>query len=70
MKPQFQLFIEEELKKLLQVSLFKSVEIIDLISPIIFVKKKNDKLRVGIDYRKINKHTQRTIFSFFLLIIF
>ena len=62
MNPQLQLVVKVELEKLLQAGFIKPVEITDWVSPMVLVKKKNGKLRVCIDYRKLNKNTQKDHF--------
>lgn len=62
MNPQLQLVVKAELEKLLQAGFIKPVEITDWVSPMVLVKKKNGKLRVCIDYRKLNKSTQKDHF--------
>ena len=62
MNPQLQLVVKAELEKLLQAGFIKPVEITDWVSPMVLVKKKNGKLRVCIDYRKLNKNTQKDHF--------
>jgi len=62
MNPQLQLIVKEELEKLLQAGFIKPVEITDWVSPMVLVKKKNGKLRVCVDYRKLNSYTQKDHF--------
>ena len=62
MNPQLQLLVKAELEKLLQAGFIKPVEITDWVSPMVIVKKKNGKLRVCIDYRKLNQSTQKDHF--------
>lgn len=66
MNPQFQMIVKRELKKLLQDDFIKSMGIIDWISSIVLIKKKNGKLRLCIDYKKFNEHIYKDhFFSFF-----
>jgi hypothetical protein len=62
MNPRLQLIVKAELEKLLEVGFIKPVEITDWVSPMVLVKKKNGKLRVCIDYRRLNKATQKDHF--------
>jgi hypothetical protein len=62
MNPNLQLIVKAELERLLQVGFIKPVEITDWVSPMVLVKKKNGKLRVCIDYRTLNKFTQKDHF--------
>ena len=47
---------------MLQAGFIKPVEITDWVSPMVIVKKKNGKLRVCVDYRKLNACTQKDHF--------
>ena len=71
MNPQLQLLFKAALEKLLQVGFIKPVEITDWVSPMVIVKKKNGKLRVCVDYRKLNACTQKDQFplSFITLLL-
>lgn len=62
MNPRLQLIVKAELEKLLEAGFIKPVEITDWVSPMVLVKKKNGKLRVCIDYRCLNKVTQKDHF--------
>lgn len=57
MNPQLQLLVTAELERLLKTGFIKLVEITDWVSPMVLVKKKNEKLRVCVDYRKLNACT-------------
>ena len=61
MNSQLQLLVKAELERLLQAGL-KPVEITDWVSSMVIVKKKNEKLRVYVDYRKLNACTQNDHF--------
>ena len=62
MNPRMQLIVKAELERLLQAGFIKPVEITDWVSPMVLVKKKNGKIRVCIDYRVLNKRTQKDHF--------
>ena len=49
--------IQEELKKLLDVGFIYEIEHSDWVSPIVCVPKKNGKLRVCVDFKKLNANT-------------
>ena len=49
--------IQEELKKLLDVGFIYEIEHFDWVSPIVCVPKKNGKLRVCVDFKKLNANT-------------
>ena len=63
MNPRLQLLVKAESKTLLNVGFIKPVKITEWICPIILVKKKNGKLRVYMDYRKLNACTEKDNFS-------
>ena len=62
MNPQLQLLVKAELERLLKARFIKPVEITYWVSPMVLVKKKNGKLRVCVDYRKLNACTQKDHF--------
>jgi hypothetical protein len=62
MNSQLQLVVKTDLERLLKAKFIKPVEITDWISPMVLVKKKNGKLRVCVDYRKLNVYTQKVHF--------
>ena len=62
MNPRLQMIVKAELEKLLQAGFIRPVEITDWVSPMVLVKKKNGQLRVCIDYRKLNKCTEKDHF--------
>jgi len=64
MNPQLQMIVKAELEKLLQAGFIKPVEITNWISPMVLVKKKNGQLKVCIDYRKLNKCTEKFQISY------
>lgn len=57
MNPQLQLLVRVELERLLNAMFIKLVEITDWVSLMVLVKEKNRKLRVCVDYRKLNACT-------------
>lgn len=57
MNPNYAKQVKEELDKLLQVGFIKPVHEADWLSPIVVVPKKNGKLRICVDYRKLNAAT-------------
>lgn len=56
------MLVNAELERLLKACFIKPVEIIYWVSPIVLVKKKNRKLRVYVNYRKLNVNTQNDHF--------
>ena len=53
------MLVKEELERLLQVGFIKLVEFTNWVPPMVLVKKKNGKLRVCVDYKKLNLCTQK-----------
>ena len=54
MNPNYVARVKEEIDKLLQVGFIQPVKKATWLSPIVFVPKKNGKIRVCVDYRKLN----------------
>ena len=50
------------MERLLQAGFIKPVEIMDWVLPMVIVKKKNGKLRVCVNYRKLNACTLKDHF--------
>ena len=55
--PNYAKQVKEEIDKLLQVGFIKPVHKVTWLSPIVIVPKKNGKIRVCVDYRKLNAAT-------------
>ena len=65
MNPRLQLLVRTELQRLL-----RPVEITDWVFSMVLVRKKNSKLRVCIDYRKLNAFTIKNyVFLHFILLL-
>ena len=62
MNPQLHLLVRAELEKLLKVEFIKPIEITDWVSHLVMVKKQNEKLRVYVNYRKLNACTKNDHF--------
>jgi hypothetical protein len=62
MNPRLQLLVRAELERFLEAGFIRPVEIINWMSPMVLVRKKNGKLRVCVDYRKLNACTQKDHF--------
>ena len=67
MNPKLKLLVKVELERLLQAGFIKPVEIVDWVSPIVLVKKKNWKLKVCMNYKKLNTCTQNYHFLLFFI---
>ncbi|MCO5611957.1 hypothetical protein L7F22_066217 [Adiantum nelumboides] len=57
MNPNYAKKVKEEIDKLLKAGFITEVENSDWLFPIVVVPKKNSKLRVCVDYRKLNAQT-------------
>ena len=54
MNPNYAARVKEEIDKLLRIGFIRSVKKATWLSPIVVVPKKNDKIRVCVDYWKLN----------------
>ena len=71
MNLQLQLLVRAELERLLKAVFIKPVEITDWVSSMVLVKKKNGKLWVCVNYRKLNACIQNDHFSLpFITLLF
>jgi hypothetical protein len=57
LNPNYAAKVKEEIDKLLRVGFIRPVQRATWLSPIVVVPKKNGKLRVCVDYRKLNAAT-------------
>ena len=57
MNPNYAAKVMEEINKLLRVGFIRPVKQATWLSPIVVVPKKNGKIRVCVDYRKLNAAT-------------
>ena len=57
MSPNYAAKVKEEIDKLLRVGFIRPVKQATWLSPIVVVPKKNGKIRVCVDYRKLNAAT-------------
>ena len=62
MNPHLQLLVKAELEKLIRAGFIFPIELTTWVSPIVIVKKKNGKLRICVDYRRLNKKTLKDHF--------
>lgn len=58
MNPNYAKHVKEELDKLLKVGFIYPLEAVTWLSPIVIVPKKNGKLRICVDYKKLNAATE------------
>ncbi len=54
--------VKEALDKLLDAGFIYPIEITQLLSPLVIVPKKNDKLKICVNYRKLNAQTKTNSF--------
>jgi hypothetical protein len=54
--------VKAELERLLEAGFIAPVDTADWVSPMVLVKKKNGKIRICVDYRALNKQTQKDHF--------
>jgi hypothetical protein len=57
--PKYIVMLKEELDKLLEAGFIKLMETIEWISPMVLTLKKNGKLRVCVNYKALNKVTNK-----------
>ena len=62
MNPKYSLLVKEEVDKLLEVGIIYPTPYSDWVSPIVVVPKKNGKLRICVDYQKLNNVTKKDYF--------
>jgi hypothetical protein len=62
MNPKYFLLVKEEVDKLLEVGIIYPISYSEWVSPIVVVPKKNGKLRICVDYRKLNSVTKKDYF--------
>ena len=58
MNPNYAKHVNEELDKLLKVGFIYPVDVVTWLSPIVIMPKNNGKLRICVDYRKLNVATE------------
>ena len=64
MNPALKNIVKEELQKLLDVGLIYPISDSQWVSPLVIIPKNNGKWWVCIDYRELNKETQKDHFPF------
>jgi hypothetical protein len=62
MKPNLKEIVKEELQKLLNADFIYPISNSEWVSPLVIVPEKNGKWRVCVDYRALNKSTQKDHF--------
>ena len=59
MNPKYETIVKEEIDKLLDAGFIYEIEHTEWVSPIVIVTKKNGKIRVCVDLKKVNAATVR-----------
>jgi len=62
MNPNYAKAVKEDIDRLLEAGFIEPVEEASWLSPIVVVPKKNGKLRICVDYRKLNQATRKDPF--------
>jgi hypothetical protein len=62
LNPHLRDIVKEELQKPLDVDFIYPISYIQWVSPLVIVPKKNGKWRICVDYRELNKSTQKDHF--------
>ena len=62
MNPTLKNIVKEELQKLLDVGFIYPISDSQWVSPLVIVPKNNGKWRICVDYRELNKATQKEHF--------
>jgi len=62
LNPKYSLLVKEEIEKLLEMGLIYLVPYSEWVSPIVIVPKKNGKIRICQDLRKLNEAIKKDYF--------
>ena len=62
LNPKYSLLVKEEIEKLLEIGFIYPVPYSEWVSPIVIVPKKNGKIWICQDFRKLNKATKKDYF--------
>jgi hypothetical protein len=62
--PKYTIMMKEELDKLLEVGFIRPVKTTEWVFPMVLALKKNDKLRVCVNYKALNKVTKKDYHPF------
>ncbi len=66
MNPNYAAIVKEDINKLLVVDFIKPIEEATWLSPIVVVPKKNGKLNIYVDFRKLNATTKKDVWVLML----
>ncbi len=64
LSPNYVIVIKQDINKLLATRLIEFIEEVTWLSPIIIVPKKNGKLRIYVDFKKLNVATKKDPITF------
>ncbi len=59
MNPNYDVVVKQNIDKLLTIGFIQLVEKVIWLSPIVVVRKKNGKLRICVDFKKLNKANKK-----------
>jgi hypothetical protein len=62
MNPNYRLKVRDDLNKLCDAEFIYPIETTQWLSPLVIIFKKNGKLRICVDYRKLNAQTKKDPF--------
>jgi len=62
LNPNYVAIVKEDINKLLVVDFIKPIKEATWLSPIVIVPKKNGKLKIYIDFRKLNATTNKDLY--------
>jgi hypothetical protein len=66
LNPNYAAIVKEDINKLLVVDFIKPIEEATWLSPIVVVPKKNGKLNIYVDFRKLNATTKKDVWVLML----
>jgi hypothetical protein len=70
LNPNYVIVIKQNIDKLLVVGFIQLVEEATWLSPILIIAKKNGKLKIYVDFKKLNKATKKNPYPYHFLIGF
>jgi hypothetical protein len=62
LNPNYATIVKQDINKLFAIGFIKHVEEATWLSPIVVVPKKNGKLRICVDFRKLNAATKKDLY--------
>ncbi len=67
LNPNYAIVVKQDTYKLLTIGFIEYVEEVTWLSPIVVVRKKNGKLRIYIDFKKLNVATKKDLYPLLLI---